>query len=186
MSINATHYEDIPTKPDGGPKKRCVHAIIETAMNSPHKYALEAKYGIIALHEVLPDGMHWPYDFGFVPGTLAPDGDPLDILVITRRGLFSGCLAEVRVLGAIQERKNGKENDRLVAVPPPSDGAPQPSDGYRDIDDLPGPQLKEIIDFLKSYSKRQGNRIKIRGIVGAKKAMAIVRKTQKAFAKSRG
>ncbi len=181
--INATHYEAIPPLPKKR-KEHCVHAIIETSKNSPHKYALKSKYGIIALKEVLPDDMHWPYDFGFVPGTKAPDGDPLDILVITQQGLFSGCLATVRVLGAIRESKNGTENDRLIATLLPSEGAPQPSDDYFDIDDIPGPLLEEIRSFLKRYSQGQGNKVKIKGTVGAERAMQIVKQTARTFAKS--
>ncbi len=181
-SVNATHYEDLPTFPKKR-KKNTVHAIIETCKNSPHKYALKNKYGIIALKEVLPDGMHWPYDYGFIPGTLAPDGDPLDILVITQEGLFSGCLVTVRVLGAIRELKNGIENDRLISTLLPSKGAPQPSDDYKDIADVPEPLLLEIKNFLKSYSEQQGNRIKIKGTVNATRALRIVEKTQKVFAK---
>ncbi len=84
---------------------------------------MKAEYGIIAFHDVLPNSLKWPFDYGFIPQTLADDGDPLDILVINKAGLFSGCLIEVRVLGAIRETKDGVENDRLIAVPLPSPGA---------------------------------------------------------------
>jgi inorganic pyrophosphatase len=183
MSVNATHYEAIPTFPKKK-SKNVVHAIVETAKNSPHKYALKKKYGIIALKEVLPDGMHWPYDYGFIPGTLAPDGDPLDILVLTQQGLFPGCMVSVRVLGAVREKKNKVENDRLIAVPLPSKGAPQLADDYRDISDVPKSLMDEIKDFLKKYSQRQGNRVKIRSIVGAKKAMQVVRQSERSFKRS--
>lgn len=182
MGINATRFEEIPTQPDKD-GKHIVHTVIETAKNSPHKYALAGEYGIIQLKEVLPDGMHWPYDYGFVPGTLADDGDPLDMLVITQNGLFSGCLLAVRVIGAVRESKNGVRNDRLIGVPLPSDGAPQAYDAYKDIDDVPKPLLKEIKDFVKTYSQRQGNRIKLAGIVDAKKAMRSVRSAVKAYRK---
>jgi len=92
---------------------------------------LKAEYGIIAFRDVLRNSLKWPFDYGFIPQTLADDGDPLDILAINKAGLFSGCLIEVRVLGAIRERKDGVENDRLIAVPLPSPGAPQKSDDYR-------------------------------------------------------
>jgi inorganic pyrophosphatase len=100
-AINATHYERIPAY--ASEEKRCagvVNAIIETPKNSPHKYALRNDYGIIAFHEVLPDSMHWPFDYGFVPNTLADDGDPLDILVLCEQKLFPGCFIEVRVIGS--------------------------------------------------------------------------------------
>lgn len=182
MGINATHFEKIPTEPKKK-GKHVVHTVIETAKNSPHKYALAGEYGIIQLKEVLPDGMHWPYDYGFIPGTLADDGDPVDMLVITQNGLFAGCLLAVRVVGAIRESKNGTRNDRLIGVPLPSDGAPQAYDAYKDIDDLPKPLLKEIREFVKTYSQRQGNRVKLEGVMTAKKAMRSVRSASKAFHK---
>lgn len=184
--INATQYEEIPPFPRGSAKsKGVVHAIIETCKNSPHKYALNSDYGIIAFKEVLPREMCWPYDYGFVPQTLAPDGDPLDILVLSDGGLFSGCLVQTRVLGAVRELKNGVENDRLIAVPQPSPGAPKQTDAYQDITDVPAPVLDEIVGFLRSYSERQGNTIDVRGVVGATQAMKLIKDTMKAFAKRR-
>src|ERR1700735_866053 len=116
MPINATHYEAIPAYPDKRARKRnLVHAIVETPMGSRHKYALNNELGIIAYHDILPDDLHWPFDYGFVPHTLASDGDPLDILILNPNGYFSGCLIDVRVVGVVRERKDGVENDRLIA-----------------------------------------------------------------------
>lgn len=183
-TINATHYELIPPFPNGCKSSEgIVHAIIETCKNSPHKYALKNEYGIIAFSEVLPAGMRWPYDYGFVPKTLADDGDPLDILVLTDEALFSGCLIETRVIGAVRLTKNGVENDRLIAVPQPSPGAPKPTDAYKEISDLPEALRNEIVDFLISYSERQGNTIDVRAVVGADEARKSIKRTMKAFAK---
>ena len=184
MKVNATHFEDIPAfSSKESKKRRIVHVIVETPKGSPHKYELNNRFGIIAFSEVLPERMLWPFDYGFVPQTLAPDGDPLDIIVLSKNGLFSGCLIEVRVIGAIKEKKNGIKNDRLVAVPLPSAGAPAPTDTYWDIGDVPTSRLKEITSFLGEYSERAGNEIEIGGVVGAEFAMKAVKKTGKKFAK---
>lgn len=185
--VNATHYEDIPSFAGKGERKdNQVNAIVETPKNSPHKYALNNEYGIIAYHEMLPDSMHWPVDYGFVPQTLAPDGDPLDIVVITDNGLFPGCMIPVRVLGAVHLIKEGVENDRLIAVPLPSEGAPAPSDAYRDISDVPQSQLDRIVTFLVEYSRRQGHELENRGLMPAEEAMRLVKRTGKAFKKKNG
>ena len=63
-----------------------MNAIIETPKHSCHKYDLVAEYGIIAFSHTLPDKLEWPYDYGFVPQTLAPDGDPIDLLMINKDG----------------------------------------------------------------------------------------------------
>ena len=108
MAINATHYDYIPALPNAKKKRdRIVNAIIETPKASRHKYALMPEYGIIAFHDVLPEDLEWPYDYGFIPQTLAPDKDPVDILIVNRDGLFSGCLVRARVIGAIRETKDG-------------------------------------------------------------------------------
>lgn len=182
-AINATHYELIPPLLDGKMSDIVANAIIETAKNSPHKYALESNYGIIAFHDVLPAGMRWPYDYGFVPQTLADDGDPLDILVLTEDALFSGCLIRVRIIGSVRLSKNGVENDRLVGVPLPSAGAPKPTDGYREMSDLPSALTDEIVEFLTSYSRRQGNAVDFHSVVGADEARKSIKRAMKAFAK---
>jgi inorganic pyrophosphatase len=184
-NINATHYDLIPAYPSRSKKReRIVHAVIETPKRSCQKYALVPKYGIIAFAAVLPDKLEWPYDYGFIPQTLAPDGDPLDILLINDNGLFSGCLIEARVIGAVRETKDGTENDRLLAVLPPSKGAPQSTDGYHDIADIPHDTLDAIKRFLIEYSEGQGHRIDIKAVVGADDAMRIVKRRMKDFKKT--
>ncbi len=183
--INATRFEDIPACSSKKKRKRKIlHIVIETPKDSPHKYALKSNYGIIAFSEVLPEGMRWPFDYGFVPQTLAPDGDPLDVLVLTKQPLFPGCLIEARIVGAIKERKNCVETDRLIAVPLASPGAPATTDRYKDIGDVPTSKLKEITDFLVQYSQKAGNAIEISGVVDAATAMKTVKRTSTVFAKA--
>jgi inorganic pyrophosphatase len=183
-SINATHYDRIPAFPNGEKKREhVVNAIIETPKRSCHKYALVPKYGIIAFHRVLPEQLEWPYDYGFVPQTLAADGDPIDILLVSESGLFSGCLIEARVIGAVREVKDGVEDDRLIAVPTPSAGAPQPTDNYFDITDLPKRKLDEIRDFLVKYSSDEGHRIEVRSVAGAEEALESIKRCMKQFRK---
>lgn len=175
-AVNATHYEAIPAFPNGKKKPlETVNAVIETPKNSPHKYALKNVYGIIAFHEILPDSMEWPFDYGFIPSTLGDDGDPLDILILTGHGLFSGCLIETRVLGAVRESKDGIENDRFIGVPLPSPGAPKSTDTYHDITDLPPMTLESIKHFLREYSQRQGHRIDMHAVIGAKEAIRAIK-----------
>ena len=107
--VNPTNYEEIPSCVQRG-KEDLVHAVIETPGGIRHKYAFVPEYGIMALKLTLAEGLAWPYDYGFVPQTLAGDGDPIDILVIGDEPTFSGCLLEVRLLGIVHLKKNGVEN----------------------------------------------------------------------------
>src|SRR5581483_718248 len=103
----------MPKKPKGayaapttlkafGKKKKddsILQVIVETPKGSRNKYKFEPKLGMFVLGKVLPDGMVFPYDFGFVPSTMADDGDPLDVLLLMDEPAFPGCLIESHVIG---------------------------------------------------------------------------------------
>jgi inorganic pyrophosphatase len=98
-----------------------VRVVIETPMGSFNKYDYDPKWDVFELKDVLPRGSEFPFDFGFFPSTLGDDGDPVDALVLSDRGLETGIVLESRVIGIIEfeDVKNSKttRNDRLVVVP---------------------------------------------------------------------
>lgn len=100
--------------------KQLVNVIVETPQGSRNKYAFDEKKKIFQLKKVLPTGMDFPYDFGFIPSTRADDDDPIDVLLLMDEPAFPGCLVRARLIGAIlgMEKQDGKKvrNDRLVAV----------------------------------------------------------------------
>src|ERR1700710_72571 len=81
--------------------KNLIVVIIETPKGSRNKYAYDVKEHIFELKKVLPAGMAFPYDFGFVPSTRGGDGDPLDVLVLMDEPAFAGCLVAARLVGVI-------------------------------------------------------------------------------------
>src|ERR1700744_1932054 len=97
-----------------------LQVIIETPALSRNKFAYDPDRGIFALKKVLPAGMVFPYDFGFLPQTIAPDGDPIDVLLLMDEPAFPGCAVKARLIGVIEgEQLDGKKrirNDRLGAV----------------------------------------------------------------------
>jgi inorganic pyrophosphatase len=97
-----------------------VQVIIETPKGSRNKYAFDAEQKVFELTKVLPAGMPFPYDFGFIPSTLAEDGDPTDVLVLMDEPAFPGCLLKCRTIGIIEgEQGKGKKserNDRIIAM----------------------------------------------------------------------
>src|SRR6185369_4009215 len=97
-----------------------VRVVIETPKGSRNKFAFNPKLGVFELRKVLPAGMAFPYDFGFVPATLAGDGDPIDVLVLMDEPAFVGCVLTCRLVGVITGKQKAKrkreENDRLIAV----------------------------------------------------------------------
>lgn len=86
-----------------------IQVIIETPKGSRNKYAFDEKQRVFALKKVLPAGMAFPYDFGFVPSTIAEDGDAVDVLVLMDEPAFPGCLLICRIVGIIEGKQENKK-----------------------------------------------------------------------------
>src|SRR5215468_3910876 len=101
-------------------KKATCRVIIETPKGCRNKFDYDPETNLFMLAGLLPEGMMFPYDFGFIPSTLGDDGDPLDILVLMDAPAHAGCLIDVRLIGIItaEQMEGGKKesNDRLVGV----------------------------------------------------------------------
>ena len=108
----------MPAAIDGDGK--FVNVIVETPRGCRNKFKYEPDLGRFTLHTVLPAGAAFPYDFGFIPGTKADDGDPIDVLVLMDEPAFAGCVVPARLIGVIEAEQTEKgktvRNDRLVAV----------------------------------------------------------------------
>src|SRR5690242_10929748 len=107
-------------KPFGSNDKQMLRVVIETPKGSRNKFAFDSEQDIFELKKVLPTGMAFPYDFGFVPSTQADDGDPIDVLVLMDEAAFPGCVLSCRPIGVIEgeqgDKKNKERNDRIIAV----------------------------------------------------------------------
>src|SRR4051794_39383180 len=98
-----------------------INAIVDTPKGSRNKYKFDEELSLFKLKGVMPLGAYFPYDFGYIPGTLGGDGDPLDVLVLMDEPAVVGCLVEVELIGvieAMQTEKDGatEKNDRLIGV----------------------------------------------------------------------
>jgi inorganic pyrophosphatase len=159
--------------------------IIETPKGYRNKYSYDPEQGIFTLRKVLPEGMVFPHDFGFLPRTLAADGDPIDVLLLMDVPAFPGCLVPSRLIGVMEgEQLDGKKkirNDRLIAVA-------ELSHAYKDwkkLKDLPDQFVKELEAFFVNYHGLEGKQYKLLGCKEAKVAMDLVKKSQKAAARSK-
>jgi inorganic pyrophosphatase len=161
-------------------KEMLVQVIIETPANSRNKFAYDPDQGIFALKKVLPAGMVFPYDFGFLPQTLAPDGDPIDVLLLMDEPAFPGCAVRARLIGVIEgEQLDGKKkirNDRLIAVAE----ANHQYANVRKLKDLPSQWLKEVQDFFVNYHNLEGKRYRLLGCKGADAALTLIKEAMKA------
>ena len=97
-----------------------VNVIIETPKGSRNKFKYDPDLRMFKLSKVLPEGMVFPYDFGFVPSTKGEDGDPVDVLVLADEPTFPGCLLECRLVGVLEaeqeEKKNGRRTQDLLPL----------------------------------------------------------------------
>ena len=111
----STAIESVPSRTEDG----AVNVFIETPKGSRHKYDLDSS-GLFRIGLELPEGVTFPFSFGFVPNTLAEDGDALDIMLVTAGSVPSGALIESRLIGVLkmENDEDGKmaRNDRVVAV----------------------------------------------------------------------
>jgi inorganic pyrophosphatase len=95
---------------------KTTEVVIETPKGSRNKFAYEPSRRMYKLSKILAEGMSFPYDFGFVPGTRADDGDPIDVLVLTDVALFPGCLLDCILIGVIElEQQEGKRWSGTIA-----------------------------------------------------------------------
>jgi inorganic pyrophosphatase len=154
--------------------------VIETPKGSHNKYGFNPERGTFELKGVLPEGMSFPYDFGFLPSTLGDDGDPLDVLLLMDQPAFPGCVVASRLIGVIeaeQTEKNGEtdKNDRLLAIPCKA----RKYEETRSVKDLEAQLLDEIKAFFLSYNHIRGKKFKVVGLHGPKRAEELVREGMK-------
>jgi inorganic pyrophosphatase len=154
-----------------------LNAIIEVPKGSRNKFEWDETHRLFKLGGVLPAGAVFPFDFGFVPGTLGDDGDALDVLVLMDEPAFVGCLVPARLLGVIEaeqtEGGNTDRNDRLVAVAASS----RNHQDVRTLEDLNANLLHEIEHFFVSYNVARGREFKPVVCFGPERAEALVRES---------
>ncbi|HEY0747722.1 MAG TPA: inorganic diphosphatase [Steroidobacteraceae bacterium] len=165
------------------PESEELTVIIETPKGSRNKYAFDEEARIFDLKQVLPSGMAFPYDFGFVPSTLGGDGDPLDVLVLMDEPAFVGCRLQCRVVGVIEgeqlEKKEKVRNDRIIAIERENHSFAS----VKKIADMGKTFCKELEEFFVNYHRMIGKEFKIIKIRGPASARRLINKAQKLASK---
>jgi len=156
-------------------KNATSRVIIETPKGCRNKFDYDPESNLFMLAGLLPEGMMFPFDFGFIPSTLGEDGDPLDILVLMDAPAHPGCLIEARLIGIITakqtEEGKAKANDRLIGVAVHS----YQHDNIKTVDDISKTLLAQVEEFFVSYNKQRGKKFKVTGTGGPKKAVAFLK-----------
>ena len=154
-----------------------IQVVIETPKGSRNKYAFDPKQRTFKLKKVLPEGMVFPHDFGFIPSTKAEDGDPLDVLILMDQPAFPGCMVEARLVGVIEaeQSENGhtQRNDRLIAVC----NASHTHSNIKSVSDLNESLLRKVEKFFVNYHANDGKAFKVLACKGNKAAAARLKRT---------
>lgn len=168
----ATSLNNLPAvDPDSGR----LNVIVDTPKGSRNKYKFDERDEQWRLAKVLPQGMSFPDDFGFLPSTRGEDGDPVDVLLLSEDPSFPGCVVPARLIGVLEaeQTEGGKtvRNDRLVAViDTPQNPAP-----YRSLDQVDRPRLDELEHFFVSYNAAEGREFKPLGRSGVNRAQELLK-----------
>lgn len=155
-------------------------AVIEIPKGGHNKYEVEPTTGFIKLDRVLHSPLFYPVDYGFIPETLAPDGDHLDVLVVTDSPVIPGCVVEVRPIGLLRMTDGGEQDDKLIAV--------QLNNPHyhhiKELADLAPHMLEEITHFFEEYKKLEKKFVEVAGYVSLEEAEQSIIDTHEAYKKS--
>ena len=169
-----TNYLELPV---GDKSPEVITAVIEIPLEGINKYEYDKNYHVFRLDRNLYSPVHYPGDYGFVPSTLASDGDPLDCLVLVDAPSFSGCVMEVRPIGMLEMMDQGLADEKILCV-----GKNNPR--YKDVwnySEIYPHMLKEITHFFAIYKDLEGKRVEIKGWRDASMARSKVAESQQRF-----
>lgn len=159
--------------------KDTVDAIIEIPLKTKNKFERDEKSGRIRLDRVLYSAMTYPAEYGSIENTLALDGDPLDILVISSEPTFPGCIVEARVIGYLEVIDNGHEDYKLISV---VNVDPRYNE-IQELNDLSEFTLAEIKNFFENYKVLQNIHVEVKEYHSKIDALKLIEECRKRYEK---
>ncbi len=159
------------------PKPGLINVLIEIPARSKNKYEFDKDMNAFALDRVLFSSVQYPYDYGFVPNTLADDGDPLDGMVLMDQPTFPGCVIAARPIGMLEMIDGGDRDEKILCVP---DADPR----YRNVTslkDVASHRLDEIAEFFKTYKNLEKKVTQILGWQDVDQVKPLVEKCIQAY-----
>ena len=174
------HYGVRPSLYDLDPGPECpaiVRMIVEIPKNSSNKYEYDKELGVFRLDRALYSPLHYPGDYGFIPGTLGEDGDPLDVLSLVDEPSFPGVLISVRPVGVLEMVDQQQPDQKILAVPVRNPRFDQ----ILAIEDIFPHNLREIEHFFDIYKELEGKRTELRGWRGAEQAHHLIHRARQRY-----
>lgn len=147
-----------------------VNVVVEIPRGSSNKIELDMDLGVFRLDRALYSPLYYPCEYGFIPGTLFEDGDPLDILVLSTQPTFTGCLLVARPVGVLKMGDDKGQDDKILGV---SAHDPRFEQVMR-LSDVSEHRLKEILHFFAVYKDLENKEVNIQGWQGEDEARALI------------
>jgi inorganic pyrophosphatase len=151
-----TNYLELPV---GDRAPEVFRVVVEIPRDGTQKFEYDKQLHVFKLDRNLHSPVHYPGDYGFIPSSLADDGDPLDALVLASQPSFPGCVQEVRPIGVLEMLDQGTLDEKVLAV---GKNNPRYANVWNYTDIYPH-MLKEITHFFSIYKDLEGKRVEIKG-----------------------
>jgi inorganic pyrophosphatase len=159
--------------PLGSKSPKIINSIIEISKQTSNKYEYDEELDMIRLDRVLHSPMYYPVDYGYIPETRSSDGDHLDVMVITDSPVFTGCLLEVRPIGALIMTDDQGDDEKILAVP-----LKNPNYSHiRRLKDVAPHMLKEIVHFFTEYKRLENKNVIVKGWMNRREAYDLIKKS---------
>lgn len=160
--------------PVGKKAPEIVHMVIEVPRGSSNKYEYDPDLEAIKLDRVLPTAQFYPGDYGFIPSTLAEDGDPLDGVILSTYPLLPGVVVDVRIVGMVDMEDEKGGDAKIIGVV-----AEDPRwDHILDLNDVPTAFKQEIQNFFETYKALEAHKGKWVKVSGWKDKAGAVAEVQ--------
>lgn len=154
-----------------------VNVFVEIPQGSAIKYELDKESGAIMVDRFLHTAMSYPFNYGFVPGTHAKDGDPVDILVLSSLPVMPGAIMKARPVGMLEMEDEAGEDNKIIAVP--ADKTDPHFAHITDIGDVQEAIKRKVKHFFETYKELEdGKWVKVRNFLGAEAAKEEIRRAR--------
>ncbi len=159
-----------------------VRSIIEIPMGSKAKYELDKESGLLRLDRVLFSAVHYPANYGFIPQTIADDGDPLDILVISSREVEPMCIVEAKVIGVMHMIDDNERDEKIIAVAEKDMAV----NYITRLSELPPHTMTELRRFFEDYKNLENKHVEVNEFLEKEFAYKIIEESMERYNKKYG
>jgi len=183
LKKNEVKEMDISKIPAGKNPPEDIYVVIEIPQGSGIKYEVDKESGAVFVDRFLYTAMYYPFNYGFIPNTLAEDGDPTDVLVISSEPVVPGSVIRSRPIGMLEMEDEEGIDTKIIAVPVSK--LDKTFDNIKEVSDLPEATLNKIKHFFEHYKELEpGKWVKVKSFKDSKTAMEDIQKSIERFQKS--